>query len=209
MLWYDTFSLKNSIVFTKNVNKNIILFKRSTNYFLPSNWKLIIFYKNYHKPKIYLKIYSNIYYLYIPLFLNVGTIKYDFNTKQIIILNHYRNVYIQTYLRSVKKIFNMLIKPYFVKLNFKGKGYYIYKNSRNTITPQFGYSHRLYLYSFINYVNFLNKSSLLVFGLNPSTIRTTCSKIRTWRNVNLFTMRGVRFSKQIIYKKSGKISTYR
>lgn len=67
----------------------------------------------------------------------------------------------------------------FTKIKFKGKGYYIYKNYRNTITPQFGYSHRLYLYSFYLNILFLSKSSLIIFGLNPKDINIVATKVRS------------------------------
>jgi ribosomal protein L6P/L9E len=120
-------------------------------------------------------------------------------------LNNYKYLYYNL----LNTLYTNLIKPVFTKLKFKGKGYYIYKNYRNTITPQFGYSHRLYLYSFYTHVKFLNKTTLVCFGLNLRNVKKTSSIIFSWRPVNIFTGRGVRFSKQIIYKKSGKISSYR
>jgi len=102
-----------------------------------------------------------------------------------------------------------ITKPIFKKLKFKGKGYYIYKNYRNSITPQFGYSHRLYLYTYHTYVKFLNKTSLIVFGMNSENVYLVTQGIFSWRPLNIFTSRGVRFSKQVVYKKSGKVSSYR
>jgi ribosomal protein L6P/L9E len=55
-------------------------------------------------------------------------------------------------------------------MKFKGKGYYIYKNFRNTIAPQFGYSHRIYIYAFNIRVKFLSKTSILLFGLSKRDI---------------------------------------
>jgi hypothetical protein len=113
------------------------------------------------------------------------------------------------YVLFLQIFYNKIIKPSFNKLKFKGKGYYIYKNFRNTITPQFGLSHRLYLYSFYVIVNFLNKTTLVCFGLNPKHVSLVSKKLFSWRPINIFTGRGVRFAKQIIYKKSGKVSSYR
>jgi len=105
--------------------------------------------------------------------------------------------------------YNSLISPFFTKIKFKGKGYYIYKNIRNTITPQFGYSHRFYLYAFYVCVKFITKTSLVVFGLNAKHLNLVSHSLVSWRPVNIFTGRGIRFSKQVIYKKSGKVSSYR
>ena len=97
----------------------------------------------------------------------------------------------------------------FIKLKFTGKGYYIYKNLRNTVAPQFGYSHRLYIYSFFSYIKFLTKTKLILFGLVKGDLLKVSFKIKSKRSINVFTGRGVRFSSQVIYKKTGKVSSYR
>jgi len=99
--------------------------------------------------------------------------------------------------------------PVFLKLKFKGKGYYIYKNRRNTITPQFGHSHRIYIYSYFTTVRFLSKTSVLLFGFSKNDLFRVGYQIKHARPINLFTGRGVRFNRQILYRKTGKISTHR
>ena len=118
--------------------------------------------------------------------------------------NNYR-----MFLSYLDLVFTAFYKPFFRKVKFKGKGYYIYKNKRNTITPQFGYSHRLYLYSYFASVKFLSKTSVFVFGLLKSDVIFTTLGIKSMRPINIFTGRGVRFSREVIYKKVGKVSSYR
>jgi ribosomal protein L6P/L9E len=96
-----------------------------------------------------------------------------------------------------------------LKLKFKGKGYYIFKNKRNTVTPQFGFSHRIYIYAFSLMVKFLSKTKILIFGLSKKDIFRIGLLIKQIRPINIFTGRGIRFSKQIIYRKVGKVSSYR
>ena len=96
-----------------------------------------------------------------------------------------------------------------MKIKFKGKGYYIFKNKRNTITPQFGYSHRIYIYSYFTSVLFKSKTSILLFGLTSEDIISSGFIIKKTRPINIFTGRGVRFSRQIVYKKAGKVSSYK
>jgi hypothetical protein len=222
MLWYDAFSLKNSILFRikkyKNLQKNIknIPINPKTtqklnyyfSYTIPSSWKLTIFYNKTLNVR-YIKIYSYSYFIVIPIYLNQYTLKFDNNTNQLFLHFFYKNIYTRLYFNTLNYFYNILIKPLFFKIKFKGKGYYIYKNFRNTITPQFGYSHRLYLYSYYLYINFLNKTSLIIFGLSLKNLNYVSAQIYNWRPINIFTGRGVRFVKQVIYKKSGKISTYR
>lgn len=204
MLWYAPFSSKNSTFFSKKkINNKTIL-----NYVIPNTWNLIIV-SNTQKQRYHIKTYSSIYFFVIPIITKLNNIKFDKNTNQILITVGYTNSFTRTYFNTLSLFNETFLKPNFLKLKFKGKGYYIYKNHRNTVTPQFGYSHRLYLYSYYNNITFLSKSSLIIFGLNKVTVRLSASKIKNWRTINIFTGRGVRFSKQILYKKSGKVSTYR
>jgi large subunit ribosomal protein L6 len=110
---------------------------------------------------------------------------------------------------SLNTLFASFYKPFFKKIKFKGKGYYIYKNKRNTITPQFGYSHRLYLYSYFSSVKFLSKTSIFIFGLLKNDVLQIAQSVKSMRPINIFTGRGVRFSREVIYKKVGKVSSYR
>ena len=113
------------------------------------------------------------------------------------------------FLNQLNLVFSAFYRPFFRKVKFKGKGYYIYKNKRNTITPQFGYSHRLYLYSYFVSVKFLSKTSVFVFGLLKNDVIKTTLGIKSMRPINIFTGRGVRFSREVVYKKVGKVSSYR
>ena len=119
------------------------------------------------------------------------------------------NSYYTTYISSLVKLMSSFYKPTFKKMKFRGKGYYIYKNSRNTIAPQFGYSHRLYIYSYFNKVKFIGKTIVILFGLVKSDLIQAGLELKSKRSINIFTGRGVRFSRQVVYKKQGKVSSYR
>jgi ribosomal protein L6P/L9E len=96
-----------------------------------------------------------------------------------------------------------------LKIRFKGKGYYIYKNYRNTVAPQFGYAHRVYVYAQAVSVKFLSKTKVLLFGLSKKDILAVGRNLKIVKPINIFTGRGVRFARQIIYRKTGKVSSYR
>jgi ribosomal protein L6P/L9E len=224
-LWYDAFCLQNSTLYKvnklKKSNKNLKHLKINSvnkktlkittlNYIIPTQWNLILFYNlSKIQPTYFFKILSPIYFFYLPVLSNKNNFKFDFNSNQLSITTPYSNNFYGLYTKTLNFFYQTLNKPIFIKLNFKGKGYYIYKNYRNTITPQFGYSHRLYIYAFYLKVLFLSKTSLIVFGINHANISFITHKLRSWRAINVFTGRGIRFSKQIRYKKSGKVSTYR
>ena len=98
---------------------------------------------------------------------------------------------------------------FFTKMKFKGKGYYVYKNYRNTIAPKFGYYHRVYVYAFNISVKFLSKTSVLLFGFCKQDIMTVGYNFKSKKPINVFTGRGVRFARQVVYRKTGKVSSYR
>ena len=222
-MWYDSFLTKNSTLHTKFLKKqrnksqaqnclNSLSRQKTTNYvvnyIIPLGWKCIVI-CNTRLKLHYIYLYSNIYYFTIPIFFSKNTLNFDSNTNQLWFKPYYINNFVLTYLQIVSSFYQILTKPIFSKIKFKGKGYYVYKNYRNTVTPQFGYSHRLYLYAYYINVVFITKTSLILFGCNLKDIKYISNKFVKWRNINIFTGRGVRFSKQIIYKKSGKVSTYR
>lgn len=225
MLWHGTLNKPNIYKLdNKNSqikkNKNLYKYKFLNNqkykynkfifsYICPSHhWNIVVL-NNLHVNLYYIILYSKNYFIKIPVSALGTVFFYDKITQQLVLSTSYLKNYNTLYKTIITRFYVTLLTPVFQKLKFKGKGYYIYKNYRNTITPQFGYSHRLYLYGFYLNVVFLSKTSLIVFGLNVSHVSYVSSKLLKWRPVNIFTGRGIRFSKQLIYKKSGKVSTYR
>lgn len=96
---------------------------------------------------------------------------------------------------------------YFQKIKFKGKGYRIRKNKK-MIKFFFYFSH-------INLVKILGcklkKIGKYKFILLASTfeyLKKITLKITKIRKINLFTKRGLRLHKQIVYKRQGKKNAY-
>jgi ribosomal protein L6P/L9E len=114
-----------------------------------------------------------------------------------------------TYVKNLQQTLALLSQVQFIKMRFRGKGYYIYKTLRNTIAPNFGYAHRVYVYAYYVSLKFLSKTSIILFGLTKKDLYSVGYNFRATRPINIFTGRGVRFRRQIVYKKTGKVSTYR
>ena len=150
-----------------------------------------------------------LYYFRFSIAFTKMQLTYCPNTNVVTFKSTHINALSTTWSSMVNNLLYLLTSFFFIKLKFKGKGYYIYKNSRNTIAPQFGYYHRIYIYSFFNKVKFLSKTKVLLFGLVKSDILLASHKLKQKRSINIFTGRGVRFARQIIYKKTGKVSSYR
>jgi len=186
-----------------------ILSWQNIGFYLPSFWNFILLNikTNFRYKIIYL--YNNLYFFKIILPSKFLKLKYHPQLQTLELQYNYNTPYLRLYLTHLKKIFYSFSKVYFLKIKFKGKGYYIYKNLRNTITPQFGHAHRLYFYSYFTAVKFLSKTTVFLFGLSKKDLLTTGLTIKTSKPINVFTGRGVRFSRQIIYRKVGKVSSYR
>jgi len=109
-----------------------------------------------------------------------------------------------------KKI-NSLICTFYAKIKFKGKGYRIYSslNSRYTLTYVFGHSHLILLPLLLSKIFMLTKTKLLLISMNFQNLFFNIKKILATKPMNIFTSRGIRLSKQLVYKKTGKVSSYR
>lgn len=221
MLWYGYNSKINKLInkqktkqkshllrFKWEKSKKIQLNKQTLVIYKPPFWNLI-FSKNVNKNLSLIFFYSETYFFKVSIPDRSIQLKYDRNTSLITLHTLYLNNNYRLFLTHLNQVFSAFYKPNFIKIKFKGKGYYIYKNKRNTITPQFGYSHRLYLYSYFVSVKFLSKTSVFVFGLLKTDILKIGFGIKAMRPINIFTGRGVRFARQIVYKKVGKVSSYR
>ena len=199
----------------RKLKKSLITELTSINYrykeyslYIPEYWNVAVV-ANVDLNSSVLYITNPNYYLNFSFKNLQGFVHLDSYTNTVLFKSVYTNSYYSPFIRTFESTLLNFIKPTFMKLKFKGKGYYIYKNTRNTVAPQFGYSHRLYIYSYFTAVKFLGKTKVIVFGLNKLDILHSSSLIKAKRSINIFTGRGVRFSKQVVYKKQGKVSSYR
>ena len=222
MLWHGAKTNKNKSIIRLIKGKNnklthkrcwdssrLVQMNKQTFYFYkPSGWDAAVIRSRDLSTRV-IFFYSGTYYFKISLPKTLHTLTFNENTSSFVLHTLYINNTYRLFLSYIDLVFTSFYKPFFTKIKFKGKGYYIYKNKRNTITPQFGYSHRLYLYSYFTSVKFLSKTTVFVFGLLKSDVIKTSIGVKSMRPINIFTGRGVRFSREIIYKKVGKVSSYR
>jgi hypothetical protein len=174
--------------------------------FFPANWNLYVVNRCGNHTVFYL---ASVVYKF-NFFLNPSSYHVTGLSRGLVELTFTRfNCSLFVFLSNIRQLMLILSVPFFKKLKFRGKGYYIYKNRRNTITPQFGYAHRIYVYSYFNIVRFLSKVKVFIFGLLKADVILASGEVRSKRPINIFTGRGVRFSRQVVYKKVGKVSSYR
>lgn len=193
-----------------SVPSNLDLNKRRYALYVPSNWNSTILQSKKKRATFSLIYLTSLTYYFKLIVPNKGTRwTFDVQTNTILVEAFYASNFLRMYWNRLAALLHNFSTVFFVKLKFKGKGYYLYKNSRNTLTTQFGHSHRIYIYSFFISVKFLSKTSVFLFGFSKRDLLNVGYTLRTARPINLFTGRGVRFNRQILYRKTGKISTHR
>lgn len=198
-------SLKYNFINNRIINTNFI----KLNFYLPWNWNFLLIKNFNYKNFIYFYLYSIHYFFILPINKNFLFFKYDLQTNSFNFKFIFKNNFYNLFWNNFKIIFYSFSKLFFKKLKFKGKGYYIYKNIRNTIALQFGYSHLYYLYFYFIVIKFLTKTNVLIFGININNLISSSNLFHNVKPINIFTGKGIRFSRQIIYKKTGKVSSYR
>lgn len=196
---------KSALVLTTRINLNFY----KISFFLPFGWEFLLLKKNNKLPVLCCYMYSSSYFFLLPFMVSFLSLAYDKMVNCFSLQFRFKNNFFSLFWNYFKILFYSFSRIFFRKLKFKGKGYYIYKNSRNTIALQFGYSHLLYLYAFFITVRFITKTIILMFGVNKLNIANRGHGLFRLKPINIFTGRGIRFSRQIVYRKVGKISSYR
>ena len=78
-------------------------------------------------------LYNNYYQVISPVPLIFSNFSTSYNSGILKLTSVVSNVYYKTYVEHFNYLVAAFFKPYFIKIKFRGKGYYIYKNIRNTI----------------------------------------------------------------------------
>lgn len=199
---------------TRKLQQPVISFNslpsRVSSLVIPSQWKFVLLEGASGSPIRYsIFLYTSTYFFNVSLASTTNHVRYDAQTSQLQFdykLSPFTHSAFTSLLELLVSRFN---RPVFSKVKFQGKGYYVYKNARNTIAPQFGYAHRVYVYAQAVSVKFLSKTKVMIFGLSAGDVLAASSSLKSVKPINIFTGRGVRFARQIVYRKTGKVSSYR
>jgi len=190
-------------------NSRVNYHKFSISIYIPVVWKFLSV-RNFQYPNLlFFKLFSETYFYNLIVPATFITHKYSPYSRCVNFVFTFYNNYINLYWFFFKLIFASLTQIFFNKLKFRGKGYYIYKNQRNTVAFQFGYSHRVRIFTHFIGAKLLSKITIFFFGINKFDILKASYLFFYKRPISIFTGKGVRFTRQVIYKKTGKISSYR
>lgn len=178
---------------------------------LPQNLNILLWIKNdeilniwlYNKEKNY-KLALNLNYCKsyndIKINKNVNTITFSNN-----LLNYENN--------KIINFFNNFFKSwdtyFFEKIKFKGKGFRMRFFKKNKFVKFFfGKSHKTFLFFKNIKMKRINKYKFILRSINKNKLNVNKKYAVNIRPVNKYTLRGIRSSKQIIYKRKGKKGTY-
>ncbi len=162
--------------------------------YLPKNIKFLFLNNIYiyvYNINYFLMINCSNYNIYFNKFLNILKIKKKYNNRKI-----YNKKFLNNFLFSWDNFF-------FSKIYFLGKGFKL-KKINNNIHFNFNYSHIKLIINQNAIIKKIQKTKLLIFSKNLQNLNKLCKLIQNIKKINPYTKRGLRKSKQIIYKKKNK-----
>ena len=146
---------------------------------------------------LWLYIYNNNYSIFLK-FKNINKIKI-ISSKTILVKKYNNTDYTDTILQ---KYTNQLNCYNYVKIKFSGKGYKIKKNNSKNMVLLFNRAHTTQIWWSNIILKKLKKYKMYIkyTNININFIKT----ILSIRYINIFTKKGLRKSKQVLFKKKGK-----
>lgn len=204
---FKAYSNKKKVLIHKFIKKSSNNFRLYL--YIPFLWNFFLTEKIFNNNVKNVFIFCDSYFFSIPIVSKNSNIKFFQTSRTLKFYFKTYNTVLYKSWKMLQDVFFSFSKIFFKKLKFKGKGHYIYKNKRNTIALKMGYSHLIRLYAFTVHMKFTAKTTIFMFGWSLSKLFSKGLLLRKLKPINIFTGRGIRFSKQIVYRKPGKISSYR
>lgn len=173
---------------------------------IPLSFDIIILQNKINKNDLTIILYNNLYS--ITLINKKKKIKIDLESYAILLskevsFNNNLNF------KQVNKFLKTFEFYFFIKIKFKGKGFKIKFNKKLKIIKFFfGRSHITFFKLKRIKLKKITKYKFILKNLNFSKLKTNSMKITKIKPINVYTLRGIRLSKQIIKKRKGKKSSY-
>jgi hypothetical protein len=173
--------------------------------------------------RYYIYIYNNKFYFLGALNLNefklrlnesilsINIISKDLSKLPTLKISHFvNNTRFNKISKKISKFLNSWDTYYFAKIKFKGKVYKISKYRGNNLKLSFGRCHKnmMVVRSLFLKKRKKVKTKCMLFGTSKSSLDFSKSLIVNVRPINMFTQRGLRLARQIVYRKIGKKSSY-
>lgn len=143
------------------------------------------------------------------VFSNSGCAVWNEGSKHIDVLHTTTSIKLPNILKILNNLAFSLSRFWFTKISFKGKGFKI-KRRKRTKSIKFFFYH--------SHVNTIlvkraklkqkKKNKIILKFWQEQNFKHTEQKIVNIRGLNIFTKRGLRASRQLVFKKAGKKSNY-
>lgn len=173
---------------------------------IPLSFDIIIIENKINKNDLTIILYNNLYS--ITLVNKKKKIKIDLESYAIL-MNKEINFNNNLNFKQINKFLKTFEFYFFIKIKFKGKGFKIKFNKKiKLIKFYFGRSHITFFKLKKIKLKKITKYKFILKNLNLSKLKTNSIKITKIKPVNVYTLRGIRLSKQIIRKRKGKKSSY-
>lgn len=160
-------------------------------------------------PKTINFLYLNCNYIYIynlNNFILINSNNYNIFFNKYLNILKFQKITINKKIRN-KNIFNNFLFTwdnfFFSKIYFLGKGFKL-KKFENNLFFNFNYSHTKFIINNKTLIKKIQKNKILIFSKDLSYLILFSNLIRKIRKISPYTKRGLRLSKQIIYKKRNK-----
>lgn len=173
---------------------------------IPITFDIIVLENKMNKNDLTIILYNKLYS--ITLLNEKKKIKIDLESYSIQINNliNYNN---NLNFKQINKFIKTFEFYFFIKIKFKGKGFKIKFNKKLKIIKfYFGKSHMTFFKLKKIKLKKITKYKFILKNLNFWKLKTNALKITKIKPVNVYTLRGIRLSKQMISKRKGKKSSY-
>ena len=175
--------------------------------YIPYNYNIIIF-KSYNQ--ILIKIYNLKKTIKLPFSKN-NEIFIDKNTNCILFNKYELKFNWNLIINKINKNLFLFENIFFDKIKFKGKGFRVrFKKNLKILKFTFGHSHIncVFINEKTTRVKRLGKYKYIFKNKNFNQMSMFLKKICNIKSINIYTKRGIRKGRQIIYRRKGKKSTY-
>lgn len=125
-----------------------------------------------------LTLIAEIYSLTLPIEHTCFKIEFDADARMLVVTSFRSGQFFALFRMYMEMLLQLMTCLFYKKIKFKGKGYKIYKGKRNTFALQFGHTHRVFVYCFLNSVKTINKQTRIVYGTNPFDIQNAAVRLR-------------------------------
>lgn len=174
---------------------------------IPPIINVIIFKSNNYVKNINVFLYNSD--KKIILSFNKRKFKFDPETNTLVVERRFLNYEDRKNINKFHNFIKSWDMYFFNKIKFKGKGFRIrfFKKIR-LVKFFFGKSHKSFIFYKKIKVKRINKYKFLIRNINKNVLMMNKKMTTNIRPINLYTLRGIRCSRQIIGKRKGKKGTY-